>query len=127
MRIRPRSRKAFPPTATKIPTRPQRPIRSRTPNPVDDPGNSESHEFKRKIQVQKDGLGKRKVKVEFVDANGLSVTPVTDAVYGEDDSIHLNFTYFGKKITLRVYYNDQLSFTQNFQSRYGEGRHEVGC
>lgn len=92
----------------------QTPYPDANPNPADDPGNSDSHEFKRKIRVQKDGLGKRKVKVEFVDANGLSVTPVSDEVYGENDVIHLNFTYYGKKITLRVYYNDQLSWTKTF-------------
>ena len=70
-------REAVLPTATQY--RRARRSTARTPdvnpNPPDDPANSESHEFRRVIQVHKDGMGKRKVRIEFVDANGLSITP----------------------------------------------------
>ncbi len=84
------------------------------PNPPDDPGNSESHEFRRVIRVPKDGKGPRKVRVEFVDANGLSITPVADESHEEGDAMHVQFTYYGKKITLRVFYDGQLSWTKTF-------------
>ena len=84
------------------------------PNPPDDPGNSESHECRKVIHIPKDGKGARKVRIEFVDANGLSITPVADETHEEDDRIHVSFTYFGKKITLRVFYDDKLAWTKTF-------------
>ena len=83
------------------------------PNAPDDPGNSVSHEFARTIRVQKDGKGKRKVRVEFIDANGVNPTSI-DELYDEDARIPLKFTYYGKKIVLCVYYNDQMYPTKPF-------------
>ncbi len=84
------------------------------PNPPDDPGNSVSHEFNRPIRINNDGKGRRKVRIEYVDANGLSITPVADAEYSAGDRIHVQFTYYGKKITLRVYYDGQLASSTTF-------------
>lgn len=84
------------------------------PNPPSDPGNSESHEFNRSIHIKKDGKGRRRVRIEVVDANGLSNTPVNDEEFDEDARIPLSFTYFGKKIRLRIFYNDKLSWTTTF-------------
>lgn len=84
------------------------------PNSPDDPANSESHECRKVIHIPKDGKGSRKVRIEYVDANGLSITPVADETHEEDDRIHVSFTYFGKNITLRVFYDDKLAWTKTF-------------
>ncbi len=39
---------------------------------------------------------------------------MVDDMYDENARIPLNFTYYGKKIILRVYYNDQLSLNKTF-------------
>ena len=84
------------------------------PNPPDDPGNSEPHEFRRVVRVPDDGKGRRRVRIEFVDANGLSIQPIADEEHNAGDPIHVQFTYYGKKITLRVYYDGQLNWTKTF-------------
>ena len=84
------------------------------PNPPDDPANSEAHDCRKVIHIPKDGKGSRKVRIEYVDANGLSITPVADETHEEDDRIHVSFTYYGKKITLRVFYDDKLAWTKTF-------------
>ena len=93
------------------------------PNAPDDPGNSVSHEFSRYIRVPSDGKGKRKVKIEYIDANGLNITPVADEMHDEGDRIHVTFTYFGKLITLRFYTDDTLSWTKTFDP--AATKHEI--
>ena len=63
--------------------------------------------FTRSLSVQSDGLKTRRVRVEYVDADG-EHTPVVDEDHNEGDKIPLNFSYRGKKITLRVYYDDKI-------------------
>ena len=69
--------------------------------------NQKVRTFSRSLTVQSDGLKKRRVRVEFVDADG-EHTPVVDEDHEEGDKIPLNFSYRGKKITLRVYYDDKI-------------------
>lgn len=93
------------------------------PNPPDDPGNTEAHEFSRNIRVPSDGKGKRKIKIEYVDAKEIPITPIIDEMHDEGDRIHVNFTYYGKKITLRFYTDDQLSWTKTFDP--AATKHEI--
>ncbi len=65
------------------------------------------HEFKHTLTVQQDGKNNRRVRVEYVDADG-EHTPVINEDHGEGDRIPLYFQYRGKKITLRVFYDDQI-------------------
>ncbi len=77
------------------------------PKPADDPNHpEETYDYVGKLLVRPDGQGPRTVRVDYDDAVGPH-TPVQE-VYQENDTIPLRFTYFGRKIKIRVYYNDAL-------------------
>jgi serine/threonine-protein kinase len=81
-------------------------------------GDDEQHDFNRSITIPKDGKGKRQVKVEVLDQHVErdQMTPIipVDAKYDEGDKVPLSFTYYGKYITLRIYYDDKLVFERRF-------------
>ena len=62
--------------------------------------------FDRSITINPDGLGSRRVRVEYVDADG-EHTPVIDEPHNEGDKVPLRFEYRGKKIKLRAFYDDE--------------------
>ena len=66
-----------------------------------------SHQYDRSVTLAKDGLGSRRVRVEYKDAQG-EHPPVVDETHNEGDVIPVKFDYFGKTITLRIYYNNKL-------------------
>lgn len=70
-----------------------------------DPNAEQSHSYDRSITLVKDGQGQRRVRVEYKDAQG-EHPAVVDETHNEGDVIPLKFDYFGKTITLRIYYND---------------------
>jgi serine/threonine protein kinase len=57
-----------------------------------------------RIQIKRDGEGRRRVRVEYDDAAGTH-TPVDD-YYGEGEVIEKKVDVFGPKMTVRVYYGD---------------------
>ena len=69
--------------------------------------SEEIHTLNRTITINKDGLGNRQVRVEYLDADG-EHSPVIDEIHGEGDKVPVRFEYHGKTITLRVYYDDVL-------------------
>jgi hypothetical protein len=70
-----------------------------------DDSSDETHAFNRIITIKQDGLGTRQVRVEFEDAQGPH-DPILDEPHGEGDKIPVKFEYQGKKITLRVFYDN---------------------
>ncbi len=60
---------------------------------------------KRSLSIPRDGQGVRQVRVEFADARGTQ-TPV-DEPHNEGDSIPIQFDYYGKTVTLTVYYDSE--------------------
>ncbi len=69
--------------------------------------DTQSHTYDRGITLVKDGVGSRRVRVEYKDAQG-DHPPVVDEMHNEGDVIPVKFDYFGKTITLRIYYDDKL-------------------
>lgn len=67
----------------------------------------QTHSYDRSITLVKDGQGSRRVRVEYKDSQG-EHPPVVDEMHNEGDVIPLKFDYFGKKISLRIYYDDKL-------------------
>jgi hypothetical protein len=72
-----------------------------------------SHTYDRSITLIKDGLGTRRVRVEYKDAQG-EHPAVVDEMHNEGDVIPLKFDYFGKTISLRIYYDDKLVKEKSF-------------
>lgn len=62
--------------------------------------------FNRTISIPHDGLGPRVVRIEYKDA--VDLKPALEETHNEGDKIPLNFTYYGKQITLRIYYDGRL-------------------
>lgn len=60
---------------------------------------------RRSLTIPRDRLGVRQVRVEFTDARGSQI-PV-DEPHGEGDSIPIQFEYYGKTVTLVVYYDGE--------------------
>ncbi len=69
--------------------------------------DTEQHSFSRYIGINRDGRGRRRVRVEFSDATGTH-PPVIDEGHDEGDRIQIKFDYTGKTIVLKVYYDDVL-------------------
>lgn len=87
------------------------------PRPGDNTNNadgatSDSHTFSRYISINRDGRGRRRVRVEYLDGTG-SHPPVIDEGHDEGDKILIKFDYTGTTITLRVYYDDVLKSNWN--------------
>ena len=74
---------------------------------------NQSHTYERSITLVQDGQGSRRVRVEYRDAQG-DHPPVVDEVHNEGDVIPLKFDYFGKVITLKIYYGDKLVKSLSF-------------
>jgi hypothetical protein len=72
-----------------------------------DPEATLAHTYDRSVTLVKDGQGARRVRVEYKDAQG-EHPPVVDETHNEGDTIPLKFDYYGKKITLRIYYDEKL-------------------
>jgi len=66
-----------------------------------------SHTYDRSVTLIADGQGSRRVRVEYKDAQG-EHPPVVDETHNEGDVIPLKFDYFGRTITLRIYYENRL-------------------
>jgi beta-lactam-binding protein with PASTA domain len=67
----------------------------------------QSHQYDRSVTLVKDGQGSRRVRVEYKDAQG-EHPAVVDEMHNEGDVIPVKFDYFGKTITLRIYYDNKL-------------------
>ncbi|MCX6382852.1 MAG: protein kinase [Armatimonadetes bacterium] len=70
-------------------------------------GSSEVHEFNRVIRIGKDGLGRRHVRIEYEDYLGLHTA--IEEEHEENEPVQLSFSYVGKKIKLRIFYNDKVA------------------
>ena len=77
-----------------------------------DPPDEAPHDFNRHIVIQKDGLGTRTVRIEYDDTLGTKIA--IDEPHAESDRIPVQFTYYGKSIKLRIYYNDALKKSLSF-------------
>ncbi len=78
---------------------------STTPDPSID--TSMPRHFSRTITIAKDGLGSRKVRIEYRDAQGPHPA-VVDEQHKERDTIPVKFDYYGSSITMTIYYDDKL-------------------
>jgi hypothetical protein len=102
-------------------------------NPPDTnpPGNTDAtggaaadetlHHFDRSITIGKDGKGNRRVRVEYRDAQGMHPALI-DEYHNEGDKIKLTFDYYGKNITLSIYYDDQLVKETTFDPQSSTGK-----
>lgn len=81
---------------------------------------NENHDFDRVIRIGRDGSGRRKVRVDYEDFYG--VHTAIDEEHDEGEQVQVNFSYTGKKIKVRIYYNDRLEkeFSLNPQSDKGK-------
>jgi len=66
-----------------------------------------AHKYDRSVTLVKDGQGARRVRIEYKDAQG-DHPPVVDETHNEGDVIPVQFDYFGKSITLLIYYDNKL-------------------
>ncbi len=91
-------------------------------NATDADAANENHDFDRVIRIGRDGLGRRKVRIDYEDFLGIHTA--IDEEHEEGDRVQVNFNYTGKKIKIRIHYNDQLykEFTINPQSERGDIR-----
>ena len=86
-----------------------------------DESDNEKHKLRRRITIGKDGLGKRQVKIEITDKTGSSVTLI-DEKHDESESFEINGEYVGKKITMRIFYNDKLVKEVSFDPEASQGQ-----
>ncbi len=75
--------------------------------------DQQAHSFERNISIPRDTLGRRKVRIEYKDAMGAPVS-VIDEERGEGDKIPVSFTYYGKMITLTIYYDEKKQWEKTF-------------
>jgi serine/threonine-protein kinase len=67
-----------------------------------------AHTFHRTITIpSNDNIGVRTVRIQYRDAEGWH-DPVVDEPHDGGDKIHLNFEYYGKYVTLRIFYDDKF-------------------
>jgi serine/threonine-protein kinase len=85
-----------------------------TPNLDNNNGNNspvrpdeQMHSFDRTISIPEDGQGIRQVRIEYRDAQGWHA-PVVNEPHDAGERLPVNFDYFGKTITLRIYYDDKV-------------------
>ncbi len=83
-------------------------------------GNSEVNEFSRTIRIGQDGLGKRQVRIDYEDFLGLHTA--IDEEHDEGDPVQVSFSYVGKKIKLRILYNDRLAKEITIDPKKQQGR-----
>jgi serine/threonine protein kinase len=89
-----------------------------TDTAANDAADDEPHDFYRSISIPRDGKGKRQVKIEVLDAHverdGMTPIVPIDEKRDEGEKIPVSFTYYGKFITLRIYYDDKIVFEKRF-------------
>ena len=72
------------------------------------PGDEDNDQKPRVITLSKpiarDGKGARRVKIEYDDAVGTKTA--VDEMHNEGDTVSAKVTVIGRKVTVRVYYND---------------------
>lgn len=78
------------------------------------PEDWEPRSFNLSIKVKPDGLGMRQVRVEYEDARGVTQTPI-DEMHNENDEIARPVEVYGRQITVRVYYNDELKSERTYR------------
>jgi len=84
-------------------------------DPYADNGNGDDqHEFDRTISIPRDGQGVRRVRIEYTDAKSPSPILAIDEDHDAGDKIPVQFLYYGKKITLSIYFNDHLAWHRTF-------------
>jgi len=72
------------------------------------------HEFNRTISIPNDGRGIRRVRIEYTDAKSPSPILAIDEDHDAGDKIPVSFLYYGKKISLSIYYDNQLVWHRTF-------------
>ncbi len=68
---------------------------------------NEVHDFNRVIRIGRDGMGRRRVRIEFEDVLGLHTA--IEEEHEENEPVQLSFSYVGKKIKLRILYNERVA------------------
>jgi eukaryotic-like serine/threonine-protein kinase len=91
------------------------PDESLEPEPNSDPDiqPEDLKPFRRTISIPRDSRGLRQVRVEYRDDRG-GHTPVIDEPHDEGDRIPISFDYYGKNITLMIFYDDVKVFGKTF-------------
>jgi serine/threonine protein kinase len=77
------------------------------PGGEDNAANLEPRNQELKVTVRPDGRGRRRVKIEYDDLRGTH-TPV-DEDHNEGDVVRQEVEVYGPRITIRVYYSDDLT------------------
>ena len=93
---------------------PQATVPDSGPNPGPSPDDA-PHEFNRFIMIQNDHRGTRSVRIEYDDTIGTH-KPI-DEPHAEGDRIPVQFTYYGKSIKMRIFYNDEIKRTLTISAK----------
>jgi serine/threonine-protein kinase len=92
------------------------------PTPEPPPGQPE-RTFDRTISIPNDGKGVRQVKIIYKDAQGWhDAVPVIDEPHNEGDKIPISFIYYGKEITMRIYYDEKQVWERSFDPQASRKR-----
>ena len=75
------------------------------------------HTFDRTVDIPMDGRGTRTVRITYSDAATPTPVEVINEPHTEGDKIHLNFPYYGRKITLSIYYDGRRVWRKRFDPK----------
>ncbi len=78
------------------------------------------HTFNRTISIPQDGEGIRQVRIEYRDSQGWH-DPVINEPHNAGERFPVTFDYFGKNITMRIYYDDRLVKEVTFDPQNRQG------
>ena len=74
------------------------------PSGEEDVENLEPRMFNLNVDIKRDGRGRRRVRVEYEDARGSQT--VIDEDHDEGDEVSQRVEVYGRRLTVRVYYDD---------------------
>lgn len=104
---------AFPAPDTETEIGPDDSAEPTTADTEQNPPPDEMRAFRRTISIPSDGRGLRQVRVEYRDNRG-SHAAVIEEAHDEGDKIPIAFDYYGKNITLMIFYDEEKVFSRTF-------------
>ncbi|MDE2206455.1 MAG: PASTA domain-containing protein [Armatimonadetes bacterium] len=75
------------------------------------------HTFDRTVDIPMDGRGTRTVRITYSDAVTPTPVELINEPHTEGDKIHLNFPYYGRKVTLSIYYDGRRVWRKRFDPK----------
>jgi hypothetical protein len=84
-----------------------------TPPSGDAADTSSLRTCRRSVMIPHDRIGQRRVRIEYSDDLGAHPA-IVDEMHSEGDTIPIKFDYYGKDVTLTIYYDNELKKTVTF-------------